>query len=561
MIRRMRVGLLGLVLATIIVGPAYADTGARPGSAEGSGSVASQGLTISPMNIEGADFMEGFESVSTLGESGWTVVNMSTTAGTTTWFQGNSGVFTAHAGATNQYVAANYNNTTGANTISNWLILPVQELRNGDEFAFWTRGSGPGEFADRLQVRVSHNGNSSDVGETAESVGDFAVLLEDINPGLGLNIYPGTWTRYSMFLEGLPVGASTQGRIAFRYYVTDGGPGGSNSNYIGIDTVSYQSYQPDVSVATTVSTVEGVCGADSSVVLNPLQTHWVCQTLTNTGTIALTDVSFEGPYAPIVGDLSTALGGPVASVAPGESVSWLFGSYGAGQDGTFETEWAFGNPGRGGDQLSAQSDMQITFATGEFTLQSIEADAVSADAGDDDVQLLRLIIGGGAGPGVAINGFEFTATNVVASGRAPGSVTLEDVIGAVSATISGTESNLNFTVNGNTVTATRGTPAIVRSGTTLNLRVAATTRSSIAGLAAAATLSALGLAALATRTRNRRMRIGALVLAVALTVAACGGGASGPNTVSFTLQLTGIDTGSVPDQPLPVAGPRVTVRY
>ncbi|MBE2235907.1 MAG: choice-of-anchor J domain-containing protein, partial [Anaerolinea sp.] len=51
--------------------------------------------------------------------------------------------------------------------------------------------------------------------------------------------YPQSWTQYTVTLSGLPANAS--GRLAFRYFVTDGGPSGNNSNYIGIDTVEFTS--------------------------------------------------------------------------------------------------------------------------------------------------------------------------------------------------------------------------------------------------------------------------------------------------------------------------------
>jgi hypothetical protein len=35
------------------------------------------------------------------------------------------------------------------------------------------------------------------------------------------------------------VGAPTQGRFALHYYVTNGGPSGSNSDYIGVDLFEY----------------------------------------------------------------------------------------------------------------------------------------------------------------------------------------------------------------------------------------------------------------------------------------------------------------------------------
>ena len=48
------------------------------------------------------------------------------------------------------------------------------------------------------------------------------------------------WTQ---FTANIPTGSGT-GRIAFRYYVTNGGSGGTNSNVIGIDEFSYQSVLP-----------------------------------------------------------------------------------------------------------------------------------------------------------------------------------------------------------------------------------------------------------------------------------------------------------------------------
>ena len=75
------------------------------------------------------------------------------------------------------------------------------------------------------------------MGTLATDVGDFTTLLLDINPTLVVSGYPDVWTQYTITLSGLPPAAS--GRIAWRYFVTNGGPSGANSNYIGIDTVEY----------------------------------------------------------------------------------------------------------------------------------------------------------------------------------------------------------------------------------------------------------------------------------------------------------------------------------
>ena len=185
-------------------------------------------------------FSEGFDDITAL--PGWYAQNNSAPLGIIDWFQGNSGVFSAHAGATNAYIAANYNNTAGVGTISNWLLTPELELADGETFSFWTRTTTGSIWADRLEVRLSTNGDSTNVGTLATDVGDFVTLLLSVNPDLISTGYPQEWTQFSVTLSGIPSGAT--GRFAFRYFVTDGGPNGSNSNYIGIDTVEYTGNLP-----------------------------------------------------------------------------------------------------------------------------------------------------------------------------------------------------------------------------------------------------------------------------------------------------------------------------
>lgn len=166
--------------------------------------------------------------------AGWTVNNLSAPPGTIGWFQGNEFVFEAHQGAPNSYLAANFTAGGGVSTISNWLILPTSTYRNGDTLSFYSRTAAASEWPDRLEVRFSNVGGT-DVGTTATSVGTFSTLLVSINPTLAVGGYPEDWTRYSATLSGL-TGPAT-GAFAFRYTVTEGGPLGANSNYIGIDTV------------------------------------------------------------------------------------------------------------------------------------------------------------------------------------------------------------------------------------------------------------------------------------------------------------------------------------
>lgn len=161
---------------------------------------------------------EGFDNINTLGSKGWELVNASTAPGLG-WFQGNDGVFSAHTGATNSYVAANFLSAQGGSgSVDNWLLSPVLTLSQQSTLSFFARTDGPG-FGDKLEVRFT-SGNSNDLAQyttlvtTVGANGDF--------PDAG----------FTNFVTSLPVTGT--GRFAFRYTVSDA----NNANYIGIDTVS-----------------------------------------------------------------------------------------------------------------------------------------------------------------------------------------------------------------------------------------------------------------------------------------------------------------------------------
>ncbi len=194
-------------------------------------------------------FSETFNTVAPL-PAGWASQNLSAPVGATGWFQGNAAVFGANSGA--GYIAANFNNTTGANTISNWLFMPNLTLKNGDRFSFFTRTT-TGTFPDRLQVRMSTNGASVNAGTSNTSVGDFSTLLLDINPTYSGTGYPTAWTQFTVTLSGLPA-AGISGRLAFRYFVEAAGPAGANSDYIGIDDAVYTTFNPGPITTCTGST-------------------------------------------------------------------------------------------------------------------------------------------------------------------------------------------------------------------------------------------------------------------------------------------------------------------
>jgi hypothetical protein len=111
---------------------------------------------------------------------------------------------------------------------------------------FFTLSAGSDVFPDRLQVLVSLNGNSSNVGPpgSTSNFGDFTQKLIDINPTYsttfagGTNGYPSVGA-HNPYVEYGPLAlgqfAGDTGRIAFHYFLTDTSTQGS---HIAIDDVS-----------------------------------------------------------------------------------------------------------------------------------------------------------------------------------------------------------------------------------------------------------------------------------------------------------------------------------
>ena len=185
---------------------------------------------------------EDFNNVAGLSKAGWVFQNNSSPAPAVNsdWTQGDSSVFHDRTGIDNSYISASYQSVGDpGGTISNWLLTPAVPLANGDTIRFYTRTVDALSFPDRLEVRLSLSGGSSNVGTTPGSVGDFSDLLLTVNPALqnGPQNYPTTFTPYNITLSGLPSGASV-GRLGFRYFVTDAGTFGNNGNYIGVDSLS-----------------------------------------------------------------------------------------------------------------------------------------------------------------------------------------------------------------------------------------------------------------------------------------------------------------------------------
>ncbi len=217
-------------------------------------------------NARGQTLNESFNAVDgTTGAAapGWAVQNNSAPTGAGIWFQGNPAVFGSYA--TSGYLGVNYDSGAPNSTISNWQITPPLLLQNGQSLAFFTRTVDQATYPDRLQVRLNPTATTN-VGTTATDVGDFTTLLLDINPTYVPSGYPGVWTQYVVTLSGLPAGGVT-GRLAFRYFVENGGLGGVNSDYIGIDEAVYPAAvgvccRPD---AVCYISTSGACAASGNV--------------------------------------------------------------------------------------------------------------------------------------------------------------------------------------------------------------------------------------------------------------------------------------------------------
>ncbi|GEN74711.1 T9SS-dependent choice-of-anchor J family protein [Chryseobacterium hagamense] len=210
-------------------------------------------LGITMMNAQGTNvYSYGFDAA--FGTD-WVTTNQSSPSTTSLWTKatyttpltnplfgsGNTTtVPSGQAGGVNSFALVNYTSTSGAGIISNWLITPSVNVKDGDVVSFYTRKGTDGtiDYADRLELRYSLAANAVTPSGGSSGLGSYTNLGVTVNPNLASGfVYPKAWTKYSFTVTGVgnnPVAV----KFAFRYYVTDGGPSGSNSDLIGIDTFS-----------------------------------------------------------------------------------------------------------------------------------------------------------------------------------------------------------------------------------------------------------------------------------------------------------------------------------
>jgi hypothetical protein len=152
-----------------------------------------------------------------MNSAGWLAGNFSTPGGESSWFQGNTGIFDAQAGAADSYIAANYLSAGFGGDVDNWLVTPLISSAGGGTVTFSTRTAG-NFFGDNLEVLFSNTGSLD--------------TLDYVSLGtIGSASYPTDWTTFNFLYD--TTAASV--RFAFRYTVTDTS---INGDYIGIDSLS-----------------------------------------------------------------------------------------------------------------------------------------------------------------------------------------------------------------------------------------------------------------------------------------------------------------------------------
>ncbi|WP_342118412.1 choice-of-anchor J family PEP-CTERM protein [Pseudoduganella sp. OTU4001] len=156
---------------------------------------------------------QNFNNVAALG-AGWVMTNNSTPAGSTGWGQGSPEVFTAHQGAENSYISANYNNAAPGGMIDNWLITPVFSTALGATITFWMRADKAEDYFDMVSFGLS-DGSSNTI--------DF-----NLDPSFVVNT--DGWAKYTISIANQAPGSTARFAINYNGLADE-------ANYIGIDTL------------------------------------------------------------------------------------------------------------------------------------------------------------------------------------------------------------------------------------------------------------------------------------------------------------------------------------
>ncbi|MBZ0199717.1 MAG: choice-of-anchor J domain-containing protein, partial [Ignavibacteriaceae bacterium] len=200
------------------------------------------------------DDMNGDNTVPGIQARGWYFDDVDG-AGLTTTFQGNSTVFAAYEGPPEGYLGENFNGAfNGGLLIDQWLISPEVSVSAGDTLKFWQRSPDASLYPDHLQVWIS-----TTAGTTAAAF--------DVQIGA----FDGSTTGWWQYVQTFPAGGTV--RFAVRYYVTNGGPNGNESDFIGLDYFEVVSGGPPCPVGVAINPTPTDGATDIS--LNPGNATWV----------------------------------------------------------------------------------------------------------------------------------------------------------------------------------------------------------------------------------------------------------------------------------------------
>ena len=228
------------------------------------------------------DDFNGDNTETGLNNRGWITLNVDG-GGLTSWFQGNTTVFSAYEGPANGYVGQNFQGANGF-LIDQWLISPPVTVNAGDTLSFWHRSPDNTTFDDSIYVRYSTTAGTTP--------GDFDV----------------TWGRYKVSNNGWARWTGTFNhsgtvRFAIQYYITDGGPSGNYSDYFGLD------YLQVISSSSTARVQ--VIHNSADVLADPVDVYI-------NGTLAIDNFAFRAatPFIDLPADVTLNIG-----IAPGNSTS------------------------------------------------------------------------------------------------------------------------------------------------------------------------------------------------------------------------------------------------
>ncbi len=252
---------------------------------------------------------ENFDSLNDALADGWVIVNASEPRNDddtqhNRWKQGRSNGYdmNAHSGAPNSFAGSSWRASDIDNNsiVSNWLLTPPLVLENGKTVSFWTRSLGCLGDADRLDIRYSLAGTSTNVA-SGNNTGNFSNQIGIINPNQadghdadGSNGYPcNDWAEFTYTISG--VNQPTVGRIGFRHYIVNTF---NNGQYIGIDDFSYSGNvaggdtpTPITHTPTPSNTATATTTATSTATNTPTRTatNTPTNTVTNTPTNTATN--------------------------------------------------------------------------------------------------------------------------------------------------------------------------------------------------------------------------------------------------------------------------------